>query len=161
MCPKSASAWPVAVPENGAGDRETLVKKRAREPTLFSDDNALMEWPSVAKRLCSAQPTKLLAESLGNSLQSAEIGAPSSSMPWRSKIPKRPRAYAMHVTEERDGDGVRATPMSATSSNKLPFFTRFVQFATCKGLTPLQLPSPDSFPSVVDMETLARAIVAT
>ncbi len=132
---------------------------------ILDDNSALHEWPVPAKRArcCDGQND---AWQRSNSLDCHAFPQKNAtpSMPISTPFcPARPRANAMHVLDE---GGVAAgdvlPPLRDTSqreSNSL--FVRFAQLASRNGITPLHLPSPDRFPTTMQMETIVRAIMAT
>lgn len=127
---------------------------------ILDDDSALHAWPVPAKRARQQDDAWEHGDSLNihaflqkNASPSALVSPPS--------CPARPRANAMHVLDE---DGVAAgdvvPPLRDSSQQEnASLFVRFAQLASRNGVTPLHLPSPDKFPTTVQMETIVRAIM--
>lgn len=141
--------------------------KRVRFETrceLLDDTSALHEWPVPAKRARRCGRRKDAWE-LGGSLDShafLQKNATPSTPATPPFGPARPRANAMHVHDE---DGVAANDvvppsLSRSQLENTSLFVRFAQLASCNGITALHLPSPDKFPTAVQMEAIARAITA-
>lgn len=127
---------------------------------LLDDSSALHEWPTSAKRARRGD-----AWEHGNSLDHdfLEKNATPSLLGSTPFCPARPRAYAMDVYE---GSGTTAEdfvpPLRGNSRrDNISLFVRFAQLASRSGVTPLHLPSPDKFPTTMQMEATVRAIMAT
>ena len=136
---------------------------------ILDDTSALHEWPATAKRARSRNGNHNGHQNAwehDNSLDChgfPQKNATPSMSESHSLCPARPRANAMHIFDE---DGVAAggvvTSLRDTSRrDSSSLFVRFAQLASCHGITPLHLPTPDKFPTTMQMETIVRAIVAT
>ena len=135
---------------------------------LLDDSSALHEWPMPAKRARrggARGDARGDARENGNSLGGhtfLERNATPSVFGSTPFCPARPRAYAMDVyegTETTAGDVVPPLRDIGRREN-VSLFVRFAQLASCNGVTPLHLPSPDKFPTTMQMEAIVRAIVA-
>ena len=130
---------------------------------ILDDNSALHEWPAMAKRARRCDGQHNIWEH-GNSLDGhafLEKNATPSVSGSTPFCPARPRANAMHVCEEGGVAAEDVVPPLRDSSQQenASLFIRFAQLASRNGSTPLNLPSPDKFPSTTHMETIVRAIL--
>ena len=130
---------------------------------ILDDDSALHAWPVPAKRARQ----QVDAWEHGNSLDChafLQKNATPSALVSPPSCPARPRANAMHVLDEDGvaaGDVVPPLRDSRSHPDNISLFARFAQLASRNGITPLHLPSPDKFPTTVQMEAIVRAIMVT
>lgn len=129
---------------------------------ILDDTSALHEWPVPAKRArcCDGQNNALQRSNSLNSHAFSQKNATPSVSILSPFFPARPRANAMHDIDDGGvGAGDVAPPSRDTSQRpSTSLFVRFAELASCNGITPLHLPSPDKFPTIMQMETLVRAI---